>query len=298
MYRGFKIKAFVPYGREKTCDLLFKYFIKHSDVIDEVMLLENTKVESDLQFMQRTADSIPKLFKIYKIPSQHRFIESPVQHNTGKFYEYMTDLDTIYIRFDDDIVFIDDNYFKNILDFRIDNLDYFVVFGNIINNAMCGYLQQEADCYPRHLFNIDSGYCMNMRTWGNPSWGIFIHKLLLDRIKDNEVDSLFFPNKELTSERFSISNFCFFGKDFAKFNGVITNIDEEIFLTEIYPDQTKIKNIICGNALVSHFTFSPYQKAFILQTDILDRYIKIAEKKLSDDYYKLLKLQQDEVGKP
>jgi len=298
MYKNYRICVWVPFGRKRSCDLLFKYFIKYSDIIDEVMLCENTIIKEDLDFMHQTANAMPNLFKIYKVPPEHQYIVSPCQHNTGKFFEYMTDSNTIYVRFDDDIIYIDDDYFKNILDFRIEHPEYFIVFGNIVNNAYCAYQQQENGTFPRDVFNIPSGYCMEMSTWGNPVFAMYIHRLLLDRIKNNAVDQFYFPNKELVAERFSVSNFCFFGRDFAKFNGKIPMLDEEIFITEVYPAQHQVKNIVCGNAVVSHFTFSPYQKTVVLQTDILEQYRKIAEKKLSEDYYKLLMLEQNENGRP
>lgn len=284
--------AFIPAGRKRTMEVLFKYFIKHSDIVDEVMLWENTKVPEDLEFIRKTAEQMPSLFKNYGLPNGYHFIDRPIQHNTRAFYRYTIDPNTIYMRFDDDIIYIDDDYFRNILDFRIKHKEYFLVFGNIVNNAFCAYRQQEAGVFDKKLFEIDSGYCMNMRTWGNPNFAIYIHKLLLQKIEYDRVDEFYFPEIVLDKERFSISNFCFFGSDFAKFDGNIPILDEEIFLTEVYPMQKDLKNIVVGNAVVSHYTFSPYQKPFIINTDILPAYKKIAEKKLSEDYYKLLELDQ------
>jgi hypothetical protein len=157
---------------------------------------------------------------------------------------------------------------------------------------MCAYLQQEAGAFPRERFNIENGYCMNMKTWGNPNYAIYIHNLLIEKILDKKVKDFYFPNKELVYERFSISNFAFMGKEFAKFDGKIPELDEEIFLTEKYVKEQGLKNIICGNAIVSHYTFSPWQKPKVRETDILEQYNKIADQKLSEDYYKLLTIQK------
>lgn len=324
MYRNYKIVPFIPAGRKKTMMILFNYFEKFADIIDEVQIWQNTKNAEDLAWFKQVADNNPK-YKIYKVPEAYRFIDNPVQYNTGRFYEYTTDPDTIYVRFDDDIVYIDDDYFKNILDFRIDNPEYFLVFGNIWNNAITSYIQQKQGKLHDEICTVERPYCMDMCGWGNPKFAEYIHNVLLGKIEEGKVSDLYFNNDKLTPEgvylldayRFSISNFAYFGKDFqdfpkgpgkldfnTKYHGINAGIpvagfatdpaddaypDEEIWLTEIHPLRTGRKNVILGNAIVSHFTFSPYQKKHIVEnTDIYDRYQMLSEKKLSEEYYKKL----------
>lgn len=288
MYRGYKIIPFIPAGRKKTMEILFNYFLKNADIIDEVMLWQNTKDEKDIDFIKRTASANP-LFKVYTLPRPYKF-QDRVQLNTGHFFEYCTDPKAIYIRFDDDIIFLEDDFITKIVDFRIDNPKYLAVFANIVNNALCAFEQQQAGTFDSSLFEIEDDYCMNLQTWGNPEFAIFIHELLLDAIDTNTIDKFYFPNRILKRERFSISCFAILGSTYAEFGGKLDMVDndEEIWLTELYPAKHKLENIVLGDALVSHYTFSPYQKKYVVETDIIDRYKKVSRQKLSKDYYKLL----------
>ena len=86
MYRNYKIVPFIPAGRKKTMMILFNYFEKFADIIDEVQIWQNTKNAEDLAWFKQVADNNPK-YKIYKVPEAYRFIDNPVQYNTGSFYE-------------------------------------------------------------------------------------------------------------------------------------------------------------------------------------------------------------------
>jgi len=287
MYKNYRIVGFIPAGRERVLKVLSKNLMRFQGILDEVQVWENTEDTEDLKFLKQLGRN--PLFTVIPYPEGEEW-HNPIQYNTGRWYRYTVDPKTIYIRFDDDIVYIDDNYFKNILDFRIDNPEYFLVFGNIWNNAIISYYQQQEGNIDNEHGIVEKPYCMDMIGWGDPYFAEYIHTVLLDKIKKNRVKDLYIKNYPLeVGKRFSISNFCFFGKDFAKFKGYIDEDDEEIWLTGTYPKRKKLKNIICGNALVSHLTFSPYQKQYILEdTDIAERYEKLADELLSKGYYNLL----------
>lgn len=292
MYREHKVVVFIPAGRERTLKVLSKHLMRFTGLIDEVWLLRNTEDENDLKYLDILAKN--PLFKVIPFPKGCKW-HGPstdgraIQLNTGKWYRYMTEPETIYIRLDDDIVYIDDKFFENLLDFRIDNPEYFLVFANIINNSVSNYyLQQDGKIGDE--FGTLECYCMDMSSWGNPFFAEMIHKLLLQKIEEGKVGDLYMDNHELeVGYRFSISGFCFFGKDFKKFEGLLDEEDEEIWLTGSYPKRNNLKNIICGDALISHLTFSPFQKNYILEdTDIAQRYEQLSQDLLSKDYYKLL----------
>jgi len=292
MYRDYKIVAFVPAGREQVLKVLSKNLMRFQGVLDRVQLWRNTEDEEDLAYIDQLGRN--PLFDVIPYPEGEEWHgpsnDQPIQLNTGRWYKQTIEPDTIYVRFDDDIVYIHDDYFKNILDFRIDNPEYFLVFGNIWNNAIISYYQQQEGNIDTDHGVVEKPYCMDMIGWGDPYFAEYIHTLLLKKIEEDKVEDLYIDNYPLeTGHRFSISNFCFFGKDFAKFNGELDQDDEEIWLTGTYPKRKGFKNIICGNALVSHLTFSPYQKQYILEdTDIAERYEELSEELLSKGYYNLL----------
>lgn len=292
MYRGYKVVPFIPAGRKRTMELLRKYLEINKHIVDEVQVWVNTEVAEDVEYLRQLGEN--SFFKIMDYDHEKAYIRHPVQLNTHSWYKYTIDPKTIYIRFDDDIIYIEDDYFKNILDFRIDNPEYFLVFGNIWNNAISSYLHQQAGNIGKKHGVVEKPYCMDMIGWGSGPFAEYIHRILLKHIKKGTQQKLFLDKYELhNAHRFSISNFAFFGKDFKEFDGrmdfrTFKLTDEEVWLTDFYPKKSGRLNVICGNALVSHFTFSPHQKPHVLETDILDQYIEIADHKYSENYYNFL----------
>jgi len=327
MIEGYKIIPFIPAGRKRTLEILFRYFQKNRNVIDEVMLWQNTPYSADVDFLYETAKRDP-MFKVYTLPEEYNFYynniketqtvkwgdtervleplkpgdkrSGPVQWNTGRFFEYTVDPEAIYIRFDDDIVYLEDDYFEKMVKFRIENPEYFLVFGNIWNNAIISWIHQQEGRIGHDFGTVSEPFCMDMIGWGSGEFAEYIHELLLKGIKEGQSfdfeGGAYHPSFKYTDKayemdngfRFSISNFAFFGKDFAEFGGKFTDLDEEKFLTEVYPVANDRKSVICS-ALCSHFTFSPFQKPHIMNnTNLLERYGDLSKKLLSDSYYNLL----------
>lgn len=278
MYRGFNVIPFIPAGRERTLRHLTTSLLRFQNrPVDQVYLWRNTKEQSDLNYIDGLKNDF---FKVFPFPDDREF-KMPKQLNTGMFYRYTQDPKTIYLRFDDDIVYIDDQYFKNILDFRIDHPEYFVVFGNIWNNAITSYIHQRLGHISPEKGVVESEFCMDEVGWRKPEFAVHIHRILLDKIAQGKTSDLFFDRWELhNAKRFSVSNFAFFG-------GTIPEIDgeEESWITEYYTKANNKLNVICGSALCAHFTFMFQRQHILLTTNYLQDYLKIAQDKLSANYY-------------
>lgn len=297
MYRGYKIVPFIPAGRERTMSILVNHLLRFKDnPVDEVLLCVNTKDKNDLAYINSLNDGYLKV--IHRLEGGW---DEPKQLNTGKFYKYMLDEDTIYIRFDDDIVYVDDNFFKNMLDFRIDNRSYLCVMANIWNNAIISYIAQQKGMIDKKHGEVREMFCMDQVGWRSGEFAVHLHNTLLDKIKKRKTPELFFDKQDLDRvRRFSISCFSFFGRDFKRlFNGNVVlpdsfansgpyqPLDEEMFLTEFVTHEYGVRNTICGSALVSHYTFG-FQRDAVNKADILDRYKKVSQDALSASYYQLL----------
>lgn len=304
MYRGYKIVPFIPAGRKERMSVLVNYLLKFKGKpIDQVYLWRNTQNSDDLAYINSLESDY---FKIFDVTQDGEVWNDPKQLNTGKYYKYTTDPNTIYIRFDDDIVYVDDKYFKNMLDFRIDNPQYFLVFGNIWNNAIISYIQQRMGRISPEKGVVEKEFCMDQTGWRDPNFAEHIHNILKDKIENRKTADLYFDRWELhNAHRFSISNFSFFGRDFAEFQGKVRfpdeicdvnhtvngkdyhQLDEEIWLCEYYPALKKKLNVICGSALVCHFSFL-FQRDHLMRLGYLDYYRKLSEDKLAQSYYNLI----------
>lgn len=289
MYRNYKIVPFIPAGRKITMNLLMDNLYRNKDIVDQVQIWMNTDDDQteDKEWLYSLPDKYGDFVRIIERRTD-RERQIPKQLNTGGFYPNTIDEDTIYFRFDDDIIYIDDDYFKNIIDFRIDNPDYFLVFGTIINNAITSYYLQRQGKIPESYGKVEDAFCMDPVGWTSPFFASQLHDQMLGYIEKNNASGMYLDGPvELDRKRFSVSNFCFFGKDFKKFNGELNGAEEESWLTEEYPKQTGAINVICPNAICVHFSFFA-QRDYLLKNGVLEKYKEIVKQKLSDSYYRLL----------
>lgn len=288
MISGHRISVVIPAGRQLTMEILINNLRRFTGIVDEVQVWHNTWDQPD---DDRWLESLPQTYPgwVRLIPRRSdRDYVHPKQLNTGGFYTNTVDPDTIYFRFDDDIVYIHPDYFTNMVNFRLANPDFFLVFGHCWNNAIVSYWQQQLYHNIGTEFGACTEFCMDPVSWANPAFAAHIHNILLSKIADGTVDELFFERQELARDRqFSVSNFCYFGSDFAAFAGELNGLEEEGWLTRIHTLEIGRSSVVCGTGLVSHFSFYP-QREYLLTTGILDRYRDLAQRSLEARYYQLL----------
>jgi hypothetical protein len=302
-YRNYRVEVFIPAGRKRQMSILMDNLSRFQNIVDKVQVWFNTDKDQveDSAWLKSSPNIYGDWVDLRYLEEKYYKIE-PKQMRTGLFYYKNTvRKDTIYVRCDDDLCYIDDDYFINMLDFRIDNPDYFLIMGLIWNNSMISYIEQmELKTIP-DIYGPVEAFCMDPISWGSGVYAAMIHKILIKHIEGGTTEELFFDRADLhDAARFSISNFCFFGKDFAEFDGLIgqrsfgeIRFDEEIALTEVMPITGNRLNTICGSALVAHYSFMR-QRPYLDKTDILETYRSIGRGKLSESYYDLLEGTHDE----
>ncbi len=291
MINGRRVIAWTPYGRVLTYSLLIKYFKREVEkgVVDEVWLFMNTDPtgqEQDVAFAHEVAEQYPWAKLVYRPEGIPRH-PGPKQRNTGYAYRYMTDPDAVYVRLDDDIVYLHEDALTNLVQRRIETPAPTAIFATTWNNAIVSWFAQQAGVIPREYGEVGGPYCMNPMGWANGEFAVKIHNLLLDKIEAGRVEDLFlyqdFPIQNPTtgspSMQFSVSCFASLGSMYAGLSsgpGVLVPDEEESFHTEHQPSVIGVPNVLVGNAIVSHLTFGP-QRAHVFATDILDRYRALAE---------------------
>jgi hypothetical protein len=277
MYQERKIIAVIPAGREETMQLLAPYLLAAGGLIDECHLWVNTEKPSDLAYLEKLEASRPAFFR--RVASQ-----VPIDGNRSVscFYrEEYRQPGTIVIKFDDDIVWMGPNAILNLLEFRIENPEFFLVFANIWNNQLCDHLHQRTGLLasePAIEWNCAGNF------WWDGASAEWVHRQLLTALamgatEDNLVTFhswLLQPN-----ERCSINLVCWFGEDLAALSpdgldGPLGDGDDEQYLCSEAPQKLGKKNVICGTALAAHYSFFP-QKAHMDQTDVLAQWAKLGE---------------------
>jgi hypothetical protein len=199
------------------------------------------------------------------------------------FWVNCLESDTIYFRFDDDIVYVHPGYFEAMTAFRLENPDYLLVFPQVWNNGLCSYLSQHI--YHNVGFqagNVEEFVFDHPVAHMKPDFAVYLHSVLLDKLETGKVDSLLWEDSwELDIGKLvSVNSFCFFGEDFAKFGGQVQGY-EEPFLSGILTERFNRHNVICGWTMTSHFAFGP-QWGRLLGTDVLSRYRQVAWKLLEE----------------
>jgi UDP-glucose 4-epimerase len=164
------------------------------------------------------------------------------------------------------------DFIKKMYEFRVTNPQYFLTYGNIINNAVIDHIHQRQDA---SFSNPLLGYaCLDENGWNNPAVAELKHRSFLNALNSDQTDKYKFNKWVLSSfERVSINCISWFGSEFAKFNGDV-GIDEEQWLSVDKPKEIGKINAIFGEALCSHFAFFT-QRQHMDSTDILQQYENI-----------------------
>lgn len=281
MIDGHKVACWTPFGRERTVSLLVKYMERDvkRGLVDEYILYMNTDdgQASDRAYGYALAEQHDWI-RIIERPERH---PGPKQRSTGYFYRYATDPETVYVRFDDDVVFVDESAVENLVRARLQMPAPTAVFPVIFNNAIVSHFLQACGRVPMEWGEVKP-YCMDPMGWANGPFAVKLHELLLDHIERGRVEDLYlyqdFPIAPGT--QFSVSCFASLGSMYAALPGgpgVLVPDEEEAFHTVHHPLATGAPNILRGDAVVSHFSFFP-QHPFLNNTNLLDRYRDLADK--------------------
>jgi hypothetical protein len=223
--------------------------------VDEYRLWANTTDVEDLKYLDDVATN--------QYPG---FVVVETQSNSS-IYPSCVEKDTVYVRFDDDVVLIDSpSAFVDLVRFRIANPQYFLVYGNIMNNAIVSHIHQSLG-----NLNLDAGVaeydCADEMGWKNPRFAANVHLQVLDGpLSRFHIDTWNLPDHE----RVSINCISWLGSDFAEFGGVVGS-DEEQWLSVDRPKESQTTNCIFGGFVCVHYA-SDTQRDYLDKTDILKLY--------------------------
>lgn len=259
-----------PAGRKKYLELLHTNLNKCKDEFDEWVIWVNTDNKEDIDYMESLANS----YDYIKLQYSDVTVDPNGSHTATicRFFRNCIDENSVYLRLDDDIIYIKKGSIKDLFDFRIDNEEYFLVFGNILNNAILTNLYQQKNI----ITNLPpvSYDCLDENGWRNGHFATHLHSIFLEKESLGEESDFFIDNWILSNfERCSINAISWLGKSFKEFNGEVGHA-EEIWLSSDKPMELNKPNIIFGKSIFSHYAFAP-QRPTLENTNILERYSKI-----------------------
>ena len=267
MYQDYRVICVTPAGRRRYMKILAPYILS-SPFVDRWDVWVNTIDLYDLRFIESLEREFEKVNPVV----------NPIDDVNGNasinwFYQTAIEKNTIYIKFDDDIVWVEDGFFETLLDYRINNREHLLVFPTIVNNAICTHLFQQAKKlnYSKYIH----ANSFDEIGWASPDFAVDLHLWFLNYLQNGSMDQLKFDSVQIALNRISINCFAWFGEDFSKFKGIVLDDDEE-YLSVIKPRELGKINSICGKTVVSHFAFYS-QRRQLDSTGILEAYESVVQ---------------------
>jgi hypothetical protein len=266
-----------PGFRKKYLEILHNNLIKVKNEFDEWIIWANTDNKVDMEYMK----FLEKKFNYIKLQHSEIKIGSiPFGLSLSHYWKKCVDIDTVYIRLDEDIVYIHPGSITNLYNSRIKNKTPFLVFGNIINNGIINFLYQKYNIIknePTVTYN-----CLDKISTHDFKFVEYLHSEFFKNYNNNNLDKFIIPDWQLSNfDRFSIGVFAAFGEELNKFGGVVDDSDdigEEYWLSNTKPKQLNQPNIICGDTLFVHFAFHTQRNKLESNTNLLQQYKELSEK--------------------
>lgn len=266
-----KVVLVTPAGRRRYMSLLTRYTARHRDIIAEHQLWCNTTDEEDIRWMRELSERDG----FFRVVEPQWELQSAF--SIAPFFRRCVEPDTIYIRLDDDIVYLAPDAIAEMIKFRVANPNYLLVFGNVINSSVITHILQRKGRVSTEK-GIAGYHCMDPIGWGDPKFAEWLHRWFLSVQSYNGSSTVKFPMWELMyaphgGERVSINFISWLGSTFRSFGGIVAP-DEEHDLNVDLPVRLGLTSAICGSAIAAHFAFY-IQREYLDQTDILSLYEKL-----------------------
>ncbi|MFD4402420.1 hypothetical protein ACFWPH_06600 [Nocardia sp. NPDC058499] len=213
--------------------------------------------------------------------AQHGYLyhcsEQPGDGWNSVYHFYAADAvrytDAVFLKMDDDIVYVQLDSLEDFIRFRIREQQYFLVSANIVNNNVCAFFQQEHGAIPRNLMELElppGGF--GGRLWQSGQLAEMLHYHFLENPELYER----LPAEPIEwVRRLSINCIAWLGKDLSYMSRM--RDDENMMSVEI-PNYLKRSNCIFPRFLVSHLSY--YTQEPTLDTSaVVSRYRKLAEER-------------------
>jgi hypothetical protein len=284
MFQDRKVVVCIPSGRYRYMRILLSYLLalRHANIIDRIDLWVNTDVKPDLDYFARMERTHPKVRRVHaagqlnKVLYDARRDHYQFNDSINRFYSGCVEPNTLYVKLDDDICYVHDQFFTNIFTNVLarEQTNYACV-GNVLNIPYTSKLLQDRGTLTDKLgHSTGNPRCPHACTDG--FFAADLHRQVLDIIENDEVESLFFDSHYLTGRQ-RIGAMAWTGESFKQFGGRVGPRDEVELTTRI--PETILKPLwIVGNAMVSHFAFS-HQRAYTEDnTNILGKYLGLSVK--------------------
>lgn len=264
-----RIVAVTPAGRRRYLELLKHYILKDTS-IDEWFLWDNCRDPLDREYINQLEVEHSKIKVI------RRDHADGSNRSVNGFYASCADESVFYIKVDDDIVYLPEEFGASLYANALNERELFLWWSPlVINNAICSWLlKYHSDIHiPEHV-SCQAGDSFG---WKDPAFAEKLHKTFLSAVEANNVRAFQVAHFGVSLARFSINCLGFFGEDVRRYGQQFcpADVDDEEWLSACLPSITGRPGRVVGNLTVSHFSFFTQERE-LLCSRILDRYYRLA----------------------
>lgn len=184
--------------------------------------------------------------------------------------------EALFLKCDDDIVYVDLDGLNGFIEYRRKNPHYFVISANVVNNGVCAYFQQVSGALPASLGHFErppGGFGGTL--WTDPDKANSLHDFFLA----SPTKELPLPSKVVDwQERQSINFIAWLGRDVQHM--ALAKGDDEKMLTVDLPAFLERPTAIYSDFTVSHLSFGPQEKGVDVNR-LIAAYDAVMREKLS-----------------
>jgi len=299
--RDQKIYALVYYGRRDYAEILNVYLErnlrKNGGVIDTVLFALVKYTDVDLMYLGELQRRNPESYVVPPITGG----------GWDTIWQLVQEPGAIYIKIDDDILYIQDGAIPELVREKRRGRFLFVS-ANVVNHGIMSAIHQEFAAMPalqpeadsfrpwRQIgdINHDANFRVEHTFYSDCVWrrwecAALVHESLLHAIKNNRTCAYDFGVFDFHSHgyanhfdgigRYLDWNDNFFAlqtEDFSDIDWDRVATDDEATMATWHPKQRDHHAGALGRALVSHFTFSSQEKGLRANTSLLLRYQELA----------------------
>jgi hypothetical protein len=266
-----KFIVVTPAGRERYLRLLSRYVLAAPEVA-EWHLWDNCRNDADRAYLRQLVASDPRC-KLKQLPNADGGVKI-----IGEFFRYCDDPEALYLRLDDDIVFIEEGFFPRFIARAKAERGKALWFSPlVINNAICAWLLKHRASLSFEGPVTAQAFCPH--AWAFADMPIALHPVFIEAVKAGRLADFRVPDETIRLARYSINAIGFFGDDKLalgeRFYAPEAEGDEEDWLSAVLPMLTGRYGKIFGDLAVAHFSYY-LQETRLLQTDILADYYRLA----------------------
>jgi Farnesoic acid 0-methyl transferase len=237
-------------------------------VYDVEVAAWNNKVEWCADELHATKHESKKLFNVNNKKSWLEYY----RHYSEQRYP-----DSVLIKCDDDITFIDTEGFSRFIRHRIDNPEYLLSFPSIVNNGVCAHYQQQAGLLPDSLGEFPYQTVCG-KLWESGALCESLHRHFIGHHREFLEMSAALPEPlkaHKIGDRISINFFAVLSRDFKVLQEI--GRDDERELSIRIP--LKYRRAVCVDMsfVVSHLAFYQQRTTGLNEDAVIEEYARLAD---------------------